>query len=85
MAFKFFVAHELYRVLRERQTIRRDRLLNKATKIVWTTDLIDQLFSERLLFFSNDEVSSLVGLCDQDGEFIEAEMKKLAAGSPGVC
>ncbi|MCP4416750.1 MAG: hypothetical protein GY805_09010, partial [Chloroflexi bacterium] len=68
LAFKFFVAQELYRILRERPSIRRDRLLNKAVKVVWDQTLLKQLLNERLLFFSHDEVPSLVGLCEQEGE-----------------
>ena len=82
IAFKFFVARELYQVLRERPSIRRDRLLNKAVQIQWDQDLLKRMLSERLLFFSHDEISSLALLCSQDGTRIEDEMLKLATGSP---
>lgn len=82
IAFKFFVARELYQVLRERPSIRRDRLLNKAVQIQWDPELLKQVLNERLLFFSHDEISSLAPLCSQDGTPIEEEMLKLATGSP---
>lgn len=82
VAFKFFVAQELYQVLLERPSVRRDRLLNKAIKIVWDAELLQNLLNERLLFFSDDTINSLVLLCQQDGEQIEAEMLNLAMGSP---
>lgn len=82
IAFKFFVARELYQVLRERPSIRRDRLLNKAVQIQWDVELLKQMLNERLLFFSHEEIFSLAPLCSQDGTRIEEEMLKLAAGSP---
>lgn len=82
VAFKFFVAQELYQVLLERPSVRRDRLLNKAIKIVWEPELLKNLLNERLLFFSDEAINSLVLLCQQGGEQIEEEMLSLAMGSP---
>lgn len=82
VAFKFFVARELYQVLRERPSVRRDRLLNKAVQIQWDQALLKRMLNERLRFFSNDEISSLATLCSQEGTRIEEEMLKLATGSP---
>ena len=83
LAFKFFLAQELRKIMGERASLRRDRLLDKAVTIQWDKEALKKLLDDRLQFFSEGRVPSLVALCDeQDGSEIEGELLKLSLGSP---
>lgn len=82
LAFKFFVARELYRVLQGRTAVRRDRLLNKAVTLHWTEDDLDNLLENRLNYFSQEAISSLAQVCAENDTRIQADLRRTAMGSP---
>lgn len=83
LAFKFFLAQELRKIMGDRPSLRRDRLLDKAVTIQWDKEALKKLLDDRLQFFSEGRVPSLVALCgEQEGAEIEDEILKLSLGSP---
>ncbi len=82
IVFKFFLTQELKPILEGDTAVRDDRLLQSTVTVRWTQDQLQDLFRQRLLFFSENDVSSLSALCIQEGESIEQEMINLAYGSP---
>lgn len=83
LAFKFFLAQELRKIMGQRPSLRRDRLLDKAVTIQWDKETLKKLLDDRVQFFSEGRVPSLVALCDeQEGAEIEDELLKLSLGSP---
>lgn len=83
LAFKFFLAQELQKLMRERPSLRQDRLLDKAVTVRWDQDTLKNLLDDRLDYFSEGSVPGFAALCsDQDGNKIEEELLRISSGSP---
>lgn len=91
LAFKFFLSRDTREVLLQRPTVRRDRLTDLAVTVSWNKKRLKQLLDNRLSTYSGGTWKDIVQLCRDVkvpgtnrflGEWIEADMLRVAYGSP---
>lgn len=80
-AFKFFIPDDVARILAERPGIRTDRILFR--ELHWQDEMMEELLSARLSYFSDGKIAALGELCEPDlAAEVDAKIVEFALGVP---